>query len=109
MNARRWMIAAAAAAALGTGTAYVGAASTTETPPGYGPGMMGQHRGMMMNQGMMGCPMMSGGTMGGGGMMGGRMMMLPPGNEKLQMQMQAEMMQKMGEIMAKYANQVQTR
>lgn len=31
---------------------------------------------------------------------------LPPGNEKLQLQMQAEMMQKMGEIVAKYAAQI---
>ena len=48
-------------------------------------------------QGMMsGCPMMSG---------GGMMPQLPPGNEKLQMQMHAEMMQRMGEILAKYAAQ----
>ena len=31
---------------------------------------------------------------------------LPPGNEKLQLQMEAEMMQKMGEILAKYAAKV---
>jgi hypothetical protein len=31
---------------------------------------------------------------------------LPPGNEKLQLQMQAEMMQKMGEILAKYSARV---
>lgn len=37
------------------------------------------------------------------------MPMLPPGNEKLQLQMQAEIMQKVGEIMAKYANQIQQR
>lgn len=30
---------------------------------------------------------------------------LPPGNEKLQLQMRAEIMQKVGEILAKYAAQ----
>ena len=56
-------------------------------------GMQGMH-GM---QGMMsGCPMMS----------GGMMPQLPPGNEKLQLQMWGEMMQKMGEIASKYAAQV---
>ena len=59
----------------------------------------------------------SDGGMGGGdmkgmmGMMGmmnsyAMMPMLPPGNEKLQFQMQAEMMQKMGEIAAKYADRI---
>jgi hypothetical protein len=39
--------------------------------------------------------------------MGGAMMpQMPPGNEKLQFQMQAEMMQKMGEIAAKYAERI---
>ena len=48
-------------------------------------------------QGMMsGCPMMG----------GGMMPQLPPGNEKLQLQMWGEMMQKMGEIASKYATQV---
>lgn len=61
----------------------------------------------------------------GGGMMGGGMMnmmqgcermmrargghampQLPPGNEKLQLQMHAEIMQKVGEILSKYAAQV---
>ncbi|MEN7527564.1 MULTISPECIES: hypothetical protein [unclassified Cupriavidus] len=45
----------------------------------------------------------------GGGMMGSCPMMgqLPPGNEKLLMQMHGEMMQAMGEIMRKYADKVQ--
>jgi hypothetical protein len=66
-----------------------------------------------MQEMMSGCPMMGGGGMMGGGMMGGSgmprggmMPQLPPGNEKLQMQMHAEMMQRMGEILAKYASQV---
>lgn len=40
-------------------------------------------------------------------MIGGAMMPhLPPGNEKLEFQMHAEMMQKMGEIAAKYAERI---
>ena len=66
-------------------------------------GMQGMH-GM---QGMMsGCPMMSGGMSGGHMQGGGMMPQLPPGNEKLQLQMWGEMMQKMGEIASKYAAQV---
>lgn len=75
--------------------------------------------GMPMDQGMM-----SGGMMGdmmgmmnmmhecqrmmrGAAAMGGAVMpQMPPGNEKLQFQMQAEMMQKMGEIAAKYAERI---
>ncbi|HWP25869.1 MAG TPA: hypothetical protein VNL39_05960 [Xanthobacteraceae bacterium] len=71
---------------------------------GMGNGMMGQDGmgGMMGMMNMMNqCSrMMSSGM--GGGMMGG-MLQLPPGNEKLQVQMQAEIMQKVGEIVAKYA------
>ena len=86
-------------------------AAFSQQPPESGP------RGP---QGMMGGNMMGGGGMIGGGMMNmmqqcERMMgargghgvpQLPPGNEKLQLQMQAEMMQRMGEILAKYAAQV---
>ena len=72
-------------------------------------GMQGMHgmqempgmRGMMSG----GCPMMSGG-MAGGPVSGTAMPQLPPGNEKLQLQMWGEMMQKMGEIASKYATQV---
>ncbi len=55
------------------------------------------------------------GKMGSGqGMMGkmgassgsAAMPKLPPGNEKLEFQMHAEMMQKMGEIAAKYADRI---
>lgn len=80
-------------------------------------GMMGQgmmDRGMMSENGMGGmmgmmnmmgqCSRMMDGGMGGG-MMGG-MPQLPPGNEKLQLQMQAEIMQRVGEIAAKYAGRV---
>ena len=73
--------------------------------PGMGGmhGQQGEHgqKGMM---GMMqGCPMMSG--TGGASGIAGLIPQLPPGNEKLQAQMQAEIMQKAGEIAAKYAAQ----
>ena len=71
------------------------------TPPMQGmQGMPGMH-GMMSS----GCPMMGSGMMGGP-MAGGAMPQLPPGNEKLQLQMWGEMMQKMGEVASKYAAQV---
>ena len=84
-----------------------GGAVAAMAPDGNMAGMEGMQHG---GQSMMGCPMMSGGKMGermSGGMMGGAM--LPPGNEKLQLQMRAEIMQKVGEIMAKYASQVQSK
>jgi hypothetical protein len=67
-------------------------------------GRMMQH-GATMGGGMMG-GMMQHGAMGG--MMGGQAMIpqLPAGNEKLQLKMQAEIMQKVGEILAKYADQI---
>jgi len=88
----------ALATTLFVASAAIAATEANQPPAGGMPGMMERGPGMM---GMMGCPMMS------GGMMGGMMPMLPPGNEKLQLQMQAEIMQKVGEIMAKYANQIQ--
>jgi hypothetical protein len=63
-------------------------------------GMQGMH-GMMSG----GCPMMGSG-MAGGPMSSTAMLQLPPGNEKLQLQMWGEMMQRMGEIASKYAVQV---
>ncbi|MBI5614895.1 MAG: hypothetical protein HY943_01265 [Gammaproteobacteria bacterium] len=62
-------------------------------PHGMGPAMMGP--------GMMGGPMI-------GGHMGQMIMVprLPAGNEKLEIQMHAEMLQKIGEIEAKYAGQL---
>ena len=54
--------------------------------------------GRMHGRGMMAHP---------GGMMGGHHLpQLPPGNEKLELQMHAEMMQRMGEILAKYAARI---
>lgn len=75
----------------------------------------------MKGGGMMQRDMMRGGMMQGGMKEGGMMEMmngcgqmmsnpamsqLPPGNERLQLQMQAEMMQKMGEILGRYADKV---
>ena len=85
--------------------------SPTTQPPAMSP----MNNGPMQDMGPMGmmnmmrmmsnCPMM-GGNMAGMGMTG--MPVMPPGNEKLQLQMQAEMMQKKGEILAKYASRVHT-
>jgi hypothetical protein len=58
---------------------------------GMGQGGMG---GMMGT--MQGCPMMSGGGMGHA------MPHLPPGNEKLELQMHADMMRAMADVLGKY-------
>ena len=61
--------------------------------------------GMKMDGGMM--EMMSAcSRMMQGGSTGHALAQLPPGNEKLQVQMHAEMLQKLGEIEAKYAAQI---
>ena len=59
----------------------------------------------MMRGGMMG------GGMTGGGMMGGCPMMshLPPGNEKLAMQIHGEIMVAIGNILIKHADNLQAR
>lgn len=68
----------------------------------------------MPSSGMHGKAKVSGGgmdrrAMGAGMMKTCPMMMhhLPPGNEKLEMQMHGEMMKAMGDIMLKYADQIQ--
>ncbi|AJZ56474.1 hypothetical protein [Paraburkholderia fungorum] len=66
-----------------------------------GPSQPATHDG---GSSMMGGGMMSGGMMGHCPMMG----QLPPGNEKLAMQMHGEMMKAMGDIMLKYADKIQT-
>lgn len=73
-------------------------------------GMMGGRGGMMQGGGdmmgmmnmMQGCERMMTSSATGSA----TMPKMPPGNEKLEFQMRAEMMQKMGEIAAKYASQV---
>ncbi len=79
------------------------AAAQSEAPhkPGASgmQGGMGQGMGGMMGMDMMqGCPMMR-----GGGGMGHGMAHLPPGNEKLELQMHADMMRAMAEVLSKYA------
>jgi hypothetical protein len=62
-----------------------------------------------MDGGMKKCQMMQGGAMRGMDGMMERMIhipTLPPGNEKLQLMMQAEILQKVGEVEAKYAAQI---
>jgi hypothetical protein len=54
---------------------------------------MPAHGGAMGSEMMRNCPMMG---------------QLPPGNEKLAMQMHGEMMKAMGDIMLKYADKIQT-
>ncbi|TAL71917.1 MAG: hypothetical protein EPN79_03915 [Burkholderiaceae bacterium] len=81
-------------------------------PNMQGVGNMPMGHGKMGSNGHMGGDMMSmmgscQAMMGHGGMLGSAMTLnMPPGNEKLEFQMHAEMMQKMGEIAAKYADQI---
>lgn len=91
MNTRR-IAAGSLALALFGASGWSVAASPTQSP-------MHDHGSSMMGGGMM-----------GGGMMGSCPMMgqLPPGNEKLAMQMHGEMMKAMGDIMLKYADRIQT-
>ena len=84
-----------------------GAIAAAEPDKPSGP-MMGDHGSMMNGGGMMG--MMRGCQSMMGGASGDALAVpkLPPGNEKLELQMRAEMMQKMGEIAGRYAGQIQT-
>jgi len=85
-----------------------GAGSTlaADLPEAAKPGMS-MHGGGGMG-GMMGMMDMMGSCnrMMKGGSMGHAIPQLPPGNAKLQLQMHAEMMQKMGEVLSKYAAQI---
>lgn len=63
-------------------------------------GMMGMMEMMQSCQKMMGSATMSAGS---------ALPHLPPGNEKLDFQMRAEMMQKIGEIAAKYSDRIKER
>jgi hypothetical protein len=67
-----------------------------------GPGMMGPGMMDMMRQ----CPQMMGAHRMGAHGQGHVLPQLPPGNEKLQLQMHAEIMQRVGEILGKYAAQI---
>jgi hypothetical protein len=103
MNVRHPLVACSLAVML------AGAGALAQQPEKSTPGSQGRSTAQGMMGGGMGgmCGRMMGSGMMGGGMMGSAMMPdLPPGNEKLQLQMRAEMMQKMGEILSKYAAQM---
>src|SRR5574338_523707 len=103
----------AATAALSTAAGGWALAAEQSPPPAsqmgggmpMGQGMMG-HGGTMGQDGMMGMMQHCQKMMGGAGMAGTLVPQLPPGNDKLQLKMQAEIMQKVGEIAARYADQV---
>jgi hypothetical protein len=102
MNRR---IAAAVIFATAMGASVMGVAADSDRPMGGSKDRQGmqEKKGMEGMMGMMGaCQGMMGGHSAGTGFMP----QLPPGNEKLQLQMSAEIMQKVGEITAKYANQI---
>ena len=102
------LLSAAALAVAGA----IAAGGPAASKPGKGDmpmqqGMMGSD-GPMDGASMMGMMRSCQSMMGGAGTAGGPAAMpkLPPGNEKLELQMQAEMMQKMGEIAARYADKI---
>ncbi|MGX0939637.1 hypothetical protein ACUXQ2_005733 [Cupriavidus metallidurans] len=97
MNTKSLMAATLALALLG-GSGWSVAAGASPGAEGAKAGSKDRGQSMMMDH------MMGGGMMGSCPMMG----QLPPGNEKLSMQMHGEMMQAMGEIMRKYADKIQT-
>ncbi|CAM3623584.1 DUF305 domain-containing protein [Bordetella sputigena] len=80
------------------------AVADTNTPPGP-PGMGWRHP--MMGEGPMGRQFMGGPGMQGCPMAAMGMAALPPGNEKIAMQMHGEMMKAMGEILLKYADKLE--
>lgn len=114
MNSKRMVVMVLAAVVAGAGGLVDAAEPAQAAKPGssmqgmadmpMGHGMMGSDgtKGGSMMDMMHSCRKMMSGAMAGGLMMP----QLPPGNEKLQFQMHAEMMQKMGEIAAKYADKI---
>lgn len=112
MNGKRMMTMGLAAAIIGGAGALAGAADPKPESAMPRMGDMPMHRGMMGSEGAMGGDMMGMMKMMHScqrmmsGMSGAMMPHLPPGNEKLAFQMHAEMMQKMGEIAARYADRI---
>ena len=109
-NKRRMLTLIAAAVFSASGFAVAAEGEQATKPAPNRPGMPQ----MPMDHGMMGEGMMGGGMMGMMNMMhacdrmGGAMPpAMPRGNEKIEFQMRAEMMQKMGEIALKYAEKIQ--
>jgi hypothetical protein len=106
MMSKRMSMTVLTAALVAGAAGLAAAADAGPAKPGmHGMGEMPMGQGMM-GDGMMGmmdsCRKMTGSAMPGGA----AMPHLPPGNEKLEFQMHAEMMQKMGEIAAKYAERI---
>jgi hypothetical protein len=94
------------AALAGLAAAGIASAQSESSKPAA-PGMHGgmQEHGMGGMMGMMqGCPMMQGGGMMRGG--SHAMPHLPPGNEKLELQMHADMMRAMADVLSKYAGRL---
>ncbi len=85
------------------GSGWSVAAGSRDPAGSAPPSMHGQS--MMMGGQMMGNHMMGSAGMNGCSMTMGQ---LPPGNEKLEMQMHGEMMKAMGDIMLRYADRIQT-
>lgn len=115
MEKRKLVVAVLAVILLGSGTGSVAAEKVdAKKHVGSMPGMEMQGMDMMHSGGMkdmkgMASMMNMMGMCNGmmqGGMMGHMLPQLPAGNEKLQLQMQAEMMQKMSEVLSKYAVQI---
>ncbi len=110
MSKKRAVIGVLAALLVSGGLAL----ATPEQQPGaegmggmpMGQGMMEQG-GAMDQGGMMNVKQHCQKMMGGTGMASGLVPQLPPGNEQLQLKMQAEIMQKVGEIAARYAERIE--
>lgn len=103
--------------ALCVAIAIAGTAVAATPSPQSGSSDSPTHHGAMNGGGMMGGGMMGGDMMGMmrscQSMMGSRpgtsaigLPQLPAGNEKLETQMHAEMLQKLGEIQARYAERI---
>ena len=96
MNTKRLAAVSLAFALLGASGLSAAASPPQPVMHDHGSAMMGDgmmSKEMMSKEMMSNCPMMA---------------QLPPGNEKLAMQMHGEMMKAMGDIMLKYADKIQT-
>jgi hypothetical protein len=97
------------AIALSATALFAAEPATPENDAGHH-GMMDDNGSTMMGHGMMGmmnsCREMMRGTRRGADEDSLAVPQLPPGNERLQLQMRGEMMQKLGEIASRYADKV---
>jgi hypothetical protein len=106
MRLKRLFAIALAAAMVSAGGLAIAQQPSQKPAPATPGGAQGSMEHGMMGGGMMGmmnmmqdCQRMMAGA-------DAMMPKMPPGNEKLQFQMHAEMMQKVGEIAAKYAERI---